>query len=326
MKILRQISYKAAKIALMLWIVLSFLFILFHSLPGDFSDVLTYSGASAESVSALEQKWGLNDPMHVQYISYISNFVQGDFGTSFTHRQPVLDVVKGKMFNTILLTLPPITLGYILGSITGTIIGTNRGSLIEKYGVIPLFVIGTIPSFFLAVVMILIFSVWLNIFPTSGMVSASIGSSSEGLSTYLSLDFLWHYILPFAVIFLRYSFIPTMVMRTSVVETMGKDFIYYQKVVGLPKNKRMKNIMKHSILPVLTMFPLSMTRAIGGVVLIETVFNWPGLGVELVNAVTSRDYPVIQFVFFFIAAVVIILNSVVDVGYNYIDPRISDKN
>jgi peptide/nickel transport system permease protein len=111
-------------------------------------------------------------------------------------------------------------------------------------------------------------------------------------------------------------------MRTSVVETLGQDFSFYHRMTGMPKFQRMANIAKHSSLPVITVYPATMTRAIGGLVLIETVFNWPGIGFALVQAVLARDFPVVQFVFIVIAAFVISANFLVDVLYARIDPRV----
>lgn len=319
MSSIKYFAYKIGQLLFMFWAVLTFLFFLFRSLPGSFADQLIFQGASAELVAELEAKWGLNEPIYVQYFNYMTNLLQGDSGISFQYRQPVMEVVVTPFINSIILALPPIILGYLFGVVVGTLMGTKRGSKLEKYGIIPLFVLGTIPSFFLAILVVLIFAVWLGWFPTSGL---STGGSASGLELYLSKDFLWHYTLPFSVIFLRYTFLPTVLMRTSVVDTMRQDFIFYQRVAGIDKLDRMRSVIKHSSIPLITMFPISMTQAVGGVVLVEFVFGWPGIGIELVNAVGARDYPLVQFTFFIIAAVVITLNTVVDVLYSVIDPRI----
>jgi peptide/nickel transport system permease protein len=140
---------------------------------------------------------------------------------------------------------------------------------------------------------------------------------------YFTESFLWHYTLPFVTIILRFLVLPSLIMRTSVVEILSQDFVFYQRVTGIPKVSRLRTISKHASLPVITMYPISMARAIGGLVLIETVFNWPGMGVTLVQAVRARDFPTLQFVFFVIAAFVIISNYVIDILYSVIDPRLS---
>jgi len=120
----------------------------------------------------------------------------------------------------------------------------------------------------------------------------------------------------------RYLFIPSLIMRTSVVEVMGQDYTEYHRLTGLPTAKRLRHVAKHASLPVITIYPVSLARALGGLVLVETVFNWPGIGFTLVEAVLGRDYPVVQFVFFVVAAFVIISNFLIDLLYGVIDPRI----
>jgi len=309
----------------MLWLVLTLLFFLLRLMPGSFLDNMIFAGASEGYVERLEAKWGLNDPLYVQYVDYIWNFLRLDIGESLQHRQPVWEYVKLKLFNTLILAVPGITTAYILGSVFGTVIGNIRDSIVERGTVVSLITIGAFPEFFLAILFILIFSVVLGIFPSSGMVSSELlrqYADAPWYRPYLSVDFLLHYTLPFAVIVTRGLMVPTLIMRTSVVEVTGQDFIKYHDATGLPYWKQLRHIGKHSILPVLTVYPISMTRAISGLVLIELVFNWPGIGLALVEAVLARDFPVVQFIFFLTAAFVIIANFVIDILYGVIDPRI----
>jgi peptide/nickel transport system permease protein len=132
-----------------------------------------------------------------------------------------------------------------------------------------------------------------------------------------------HYILPFTAVFLRYLYLPSLIMRTSIVEVLDQDFVLYQRLVGRSKLNRLRQLAKHASLPVLTIYPISMTQAISGLILIETVFNWPGLGFELFKAILNRDFPVLQFVFFIIAVFIIISNFLIDILYGVIDPRVS---
>ncbi len=322
---MRYFGLKILEMTIMLWLVLTFLFVLFRTMPGDYANRFILSGASPETVQALRAHWGLDQPLHIQYKNYILNFITGDVGTSFQYSLPVINVVGRKVANTFVLAFPAITLGYLLGSVFGAIIGTKRGSRLERYSLFPLFAVGTFPEFFLSIIAIIVFSVWFGWFPTGGMTSAgfTLGEGVPWWRVYFMEEFLNHYILPFSVVFLQYTFLPVVVMRTSVVETMGQSFIHFQRISGLPWSSRIRQIIKHSSLPVITMYPLSMARAIGGLVLVETVFNWPGIGYELVQSVLAQDYPLIQFMFFLIAAMVILLNAVVDVLYGVIDPRVS---
>ncbi|MWV38469.1 ABC transporter permease [Natrialba sp. INN-245] len=310
----------------LLWLVLTFLFFLFRLMPGDVSDILLYQGADPDTVAEFEESWGLNDPLYVQYFQYIYNFILLDPGYSVQTNEPVWDFVKMNIFNTFILAAPAITLAYILGAIIGTVTGTKRGGKLEKFVPVPLLTIGAIPEFFLAILMIIVFAGFLGWFPTSSMIDPAVAnqySDDPWWRIYFTQSFAMHFVLPFTTVVLRYLFLPSLIMRTSVVEVLGQDFIFYKRVTGLPKSARLKSIAKHSSLPVITLYPISMARAIGGLVLIETVFNWPGMGYALVQAVLARDFATVQFVFFVIAAFVIVANFVIDIFYSVIDPRVS---
>lgn len=320
----QYIIKRTAQTFLLLFFILTFLFIFFRLMPGNVTALMTNAGASPEAIAAVEEKWGLNDPIHVQYLNFMQNLLQGDMGTSLQYSEPVVGFVKQRIFNTFILVAPGITLAYIIGTFIGTLMGSNRGSRLEKYGIIPLILSGSFPSFFIAIGLMIVFSVWLGIFPTSGMLSPGFGNEmSTWWRQYFTGNFALHYVLPVSAVVLRYLFNPALIMRTSVVQVMGEDFTEYHRLTGLPKIKRLRHIAKHSFLPVLTLYPVSMTRALGGLVLIETVFNWPGIGFTLVEAVLARDFPVVQFCFFVVAVWVVLANYVVDIIYGLVDPRIS---
>jgi len=303
--------------------VITFLFFLFRAMPGSYADIMLSQGAPPESVAAFEERWGLNDPLYIQYLRYIWNLLLLDAGTSLYAGVPVVDFVGKRMFNTFLLAGPGVVVGYILAISLGSLMGNLRGSIIEKYGTIPVIVFGTMPEFFSSIILVVIFADILNLFPSGGMVSLDlIGSFDNWWEPYLTDSFAWHYILPFTAIVMRKTMQPLLVMRTSIVEVLGQDFIYYHRMTGLPEFERVKHVTKHSILPVITLFPISMVQAISGLVLIEIVFNWPGIGYTLVRAVARRDFPVVQFVFILAAAFVIFMNFLIDIIYGYIDPRV----
>lgn len=322
----RYFTVRTIQTVFLLWVILTFLFFFFRSLPGSYVDLMMFGGAGPETIAQFERRWGLDQPLHIQYWRYLVNFAQGDFGTSIQFRQPVWEYVRPRIFNTLILVAPALTLAYILASVIGTVLGNVRGSKLERYGIISLITIGSFPSFFLGILLIVVFAQWLNFFPTSGMVSAVTRAEYSGAPAwriFFTQDFAFHYVLPFSAIVIRYLYEPTIIMRTSIVEVAGQDFSYYHKVTGLPYVNRMKHLAKHAILPVITLYPISMTRAISGLVLIEVVFNWPGIGDALINAVFQRDTPVVQFVFFLTAAFVVFANFAIDILYGVIDPRVS---
>ena len=311
---------------LLLWLVITFLFFFFRLMPGSYTDLMTFGGATEETIAEFERRWGLDQPLYVQYYAYIRNLVMLDAGTSLQYRVPVWDYVNVRVLNSLILILPGITLAYIAGTILGTLFGKYRGTKFEKYGIVPVLITGTLPAFVTAILLILIFSGWLGWFPTSGMIDPSARRGLEWWEVYFTRDFLWHYTLPVTAVFLRYLFLPSLIMRTSVVETLRQDFVEYHRLTGIPKRAQYYHTGKNSILPIITMYPISTTRAIGGLVLIETVFNWPGIGFALIDAVLARDYPVVQFVFLLIAAYIIFANYIVDLLYGVIDPRVSVGN
>jgi len=321
----RYYAFRTVHTVFLLWLILSLLFFFFRFIPGGYTTILTQQGVTQETVEAFKSQWGLDQPLHIQYVTFLKGYLTLELGNSFQYNTSVWDFVKMRIFNSFILVAPGITLGYILGSIIGTVFGTNRDSRLEKWGLVPIIFVGAIPIFFTGIVFIIVFAQWFDLFPTGGIIDVTLLRSLEGepwWRMYLTKSFALHYILPFSVIVLRYIYNPTLIMRTSVVEVLGQGFAYFQRVTGLPKIRRMKHIAKHASLPVITLYPVSMTRAIGGLVLLETVFNWPGIGYTLVEAVLVRDLPVVQFVFFLVAAFVVLGNYVVDIVYGYIDPRI----
>jgi peptide/nickel transport system permease protein len=319
----RYFVVRSVQTVFLLWLVLTALFLLFRLMPGDFTTQMALAGASPEVLANVKARWGLDEPLYVQYWQLLKNYANLNLGQSPIYNTSIWDLVAPKIFNTFILVAPGITFAYILGSLIGTVTGSQRGSLLERYGIVPVIVAGAFPAFFTALILVVVFANWFNLFPPSGMLSATFESESNFyFSRYFTGNFIYHYTLPFVAIVLRYLFIPSLMMRTSVVEVMGADYTEFHRMTGISKASQLSHIAKHASLPLLTVYPASMTRAIGGLVLIETVFNWPGIGFLLVDSVLARDYPVIQFVFFAVATFVILSNFIVDLLYGVIDPRI----
>ena len=310
-----------------LCLVISAIFFLFRLMPGDFTQMIAMRGADEEVLNTIREQWGLNDPLYVQWYTYMINLIFLDFGTSRVYRVPVWEHVKMPIFNTFILVAPAVTLNYILGGVIGTAIGRAKGKASEKFTNITLITIGSFPSFFIGIVLIIVFSQWLNLFPSSGMIPGRVISDHDTWwGPYLTRDFAHHYILPFSAIVLRYLFFPTMLMRSSVVEVTGSNFAEYQRLTGISSLRHAFHLAHHASLPLISMYPMSMIRAFGGLVLIETVFNWPGIGWLLVDGVLARDLPVVMFIFTIVAVWVILTNFIVDLLYGIVDPRITTQD
>jgi len=311
-------------------VVTSVLFLSFRLLPGDYTSIFAQSGAGPETIAQMEDKWGLSDPLYVQYLRYMGNMLTADVGTSFRFGVDVWDLTKWRLLNSFILVGPAITAAYLVGGLFGGALGNRRGTKLEQWGVSGSILIGAAPAFLTGIVLIIIGVEVLGLFPTGGAVSTdtirSLSEQTDGNVTpidyYQTTDFWWHYVLPFATIFIKYLYFPTLIMRTNVVEMSDQGFMFYHRLTGISAVSELSKLIKHSSLPVITLYPVSMTRAIGGMVLVEVVFNWPGIGSLLIDSVLARDFPVIQFVFFLVAVWVILGNFAVDVIYGVIDPRV----
>lgn len=308
----------------LIFLMASVLFLFFRLLPGDYATLLIQSGMSPEQAAEVRENWGLNDPLYVQYIRFLGNMISGDAGISRATNLPVLEYVGIAMFNSIILVAPAITTAFVLGSLYGALIGSTKNAILEKFGIIPPTIIGAAPAFFIGIALIFVFASWMDLLPTGGLVSIESYTEESGLfSLYFSTDFLTHYVLPFMTIVISYFYYPAIVMRGSVVEVGGQDFSYFHRVKGLSPFTRYRHILRHASLPVVTLFPTSMARALSGMVLVEVVFNWPGVGKLLIDSVLARDTPVVQFIFILVAVWIIVGNFVVDILYTVIDPRIA---
>lgn len=308
----------------LIWSVASFLFVAFRLMPGDYATVLAGGGASAAELEEIRASWGLNDPLYVQYYQFMMNMVTLDPGTSHVSNDPVWEYVRNPLMNSLILVIPAILVAFGIGSVYGALLGTKSGTALERYGILPPTVAGTTPNFFAGIVLLLVFSSILGLLPVSGMASSETYAAIDShYEIYLTVDFWEHYVLPFLTIVFTFLYYPTLIMRGSVIDIKGQEYTYFQRIAGLPSRNRFKHIMKHASLPVITLLPAQTATAISGLVLIETVFNWPGIGTLLFESVLSRDTPTIQFLFILVAVWIIVGNLLVDVFYTVIDPRIT---
>jgi len=306
---------------IVLFAIMAILFAVFRLMPGDPTAVLVDSQLSESDQKALLAQWGLDQPLPVQFWRYLRNLFTGDFGMSFYYRQPVMQVLGGPIWNTLILMVTSMTAAVVIGVLAGMVLGWRRGSRWEQWGVVGALLLRSIPIFWLGILLLMIFTYWLRLFPTGGIRT----SGYEALSlwrVYFSWDFLHHLVMPFATALLYYVSDPLLIMRTSMLEIKGEDFLEMAKAKGLEDHQVMKHCVRNAILPVITFVAVWSGFAFGGQVLLETVFAWPGMGREIVQAVTSHDYPVAQASFFLMSFIVVVMNFIVDLLYGYLDPRI----
>jgi peptide/nickel transport system permease protein len=308
--------------ALVLWVVLTLMFFLFRLTPADPVAILVGAELSAEAQAQLRREWGIDASLPVQYVRYLGNLVQGNLGWSFYYSRPVAEVLGEPLRNTLVLMVPSALVALLVSIPLGALLGWWRGRLVEEIGVMLPLAIRSLPDFLLGIVLLMVFTYGLGWFPVSGMRSAQYQDLSFA-ALLVTSDFLRHLFLPFVCATLSLLPEPLLIMRTSTLETRGEEFLDLLKAKGHSELGVLRHAARNSLLPVVSWGSLMVSFAFGGQILIETVFGWPGLGREMVQAVSRLDYPVAQATFFLMATVVIVVNFVVDLVYGYLDPRIT---
>ncbi len=306
-----------------LWIIATILFFLFRMGLPDPTSALITEGLNAEQRAAVRAQFGLEDPLWRQYVLFLTNAVQGEFGTSFSYRAPVSEIVWERLANTMILMLAAIVLAYGIGVPLGAWLSWRRGSRTDTVGIFVGLMFRSAPMFWTGMIAILVFGVGLSLFPTSGM--RTLPYDADGfLDKIFTLDFLWHAILPVLIVALYYLGSPLLIMRNTMLEVYGEDFIEMARAKGLPERDILyKHAARNALLPVVTQLAVTIGLAAGGQVVVEVVFSWPGLGREILNAVRTSDFPLAQASFLIMAAFVITLNLLVDILYTTLDPRVS---
>ncbi|MFL5207969.1 MAG: ABC transporter permease [Microvirga sp.] len=306
-----------------LWAVATILFLMFRLMPGNPLAAYISEALSAEQQNLIMQQFGLDRPLWEQYVIYFGNLVQGELGTSFHRREPVLSIVLSVLPNTIILTFCGLFIAYAFGILAGAYLAWHRGTWIE--GVVVPIALATraAPEFWLGMILLAVFAFWLGWFPSDGANSAGAMYAGE-LDRIFSRDFLLHLTLPALTIALYLQGLPLLLMRSTMIEAMHEEFITMARMKGLSEWRIViHHAARNSLLPVLTAFALAIGPNISANVVVETVFSWPGLGRLLVQAVSTSDYPLAQGAFFLIALVVIVMNLVADLLYGFLDPRVS---
>jgi peptide/nickel transport system permease protein len=307
-----------------LWAVATILFLMFRLMPGNPLAAYISEALSAEQQNLIMQQFGLDRPLWEQYVIYFGNLVQGELGTSFHRREPVLSIVLSVLPNTIILTFCGLFVAYAFGILAGAYLAWHRGTWIE--GVVVPIALATraAPEFWLGMILLAVFAFWLGWFPSGGANSAGAMYAGE-LDRIFSRDFLLHLTLPALTIALYLQGLPLLLMRSTMIEAMHEEFVTMARMKGLSEWRIViHHAARNSLLPVLTAFALAIGPNISANVVVETVFSWPGLGRLLVQAVSTSDYPLAQGAFFLIALVVIVMNLVADLLYGFLDPRVSN--
>ena len=304
--------------------VLTILFLMFRLLPGDPATTLASPRFSEADRQALLEQHGLTEPLHVQYVLYWQNLLQGDLGLSIQHNTAVLPLLLDRTLNTLAITFPAVLLAFTFGPIFGANFAWRRNESLDVYGTGAVLLMYAAPIFWTGMLALMVFSFYFGWLPTGGMYPADY--VEERLTDrFFSTDFVRHAILPIVIFFLWRLSQPTLIVRNTMIDVMNADFITLKKAEGIPDPTiKYRHGLRNSILPVLHYSALALGYAFGGSIILETVFSWPGLGLAMWNAVLASDYPMAMGAFLMISTIIIILNLVVDVLSIYIDPRVAE--
>jgi peptide/nickel transport system permease protein len=318
----RYLARRLVHTAVTLVLLLVFMFTLFRLIPGDPATMLLGSGElPPEAQQQLRVMWGLDQPQWHQFIDYVLNLSRGDLGMSFYFRRPVVEVVLPMLENTLLLMVPVVGFAIIIGIAGGTWLGWRRGSRGEEFGAVLVVITRALPVFWIGIILLSLFAYQLRWFPVGGMRETFFFAMNawQALPGY---DVASHLVLPVLTGVLVTMADPLMIQRTALLEVRGEDFMTLARARGLSMRAQRRLARRNAILPVLTYSAIMVGFAFGGQVLLEVVFNWPGIGRLMVDSITQRDYPVAQATFFLMAAAVVVMNLVVDLAYGWLDPRI----
>jgi len=303
------------------FIVITFVFFAIRFTGDPLAELEDDPRITPEVLDKIRALFGLDKPIHIQYIDYLVNMFRGELGYSLHYKRPVIDVICSKLPYTLMLLIPSITLSNYIAYKLGVECGWRRRSTFDLIVSSIAFTIRSIPYFWLAILFLYIFSVQLRITPLFGAISPGKGGFS--LSLDWIMDYLWHYILPFTVLTLRASLALIPYVRNALIEVLEEDYIVTAHAKGIPlKTVKYSHVARNAILPVITIMGLRYAFLIDGAILTETVFSYPGTGKVVFEAIINRDYWLLQGAVVILTLSVIIVNLIVDLIYALLDPRI----
>ncbi|AXS41649.1 ABC transporter permease [Breoghania sp. L-A4] len=318
---LRFIAMRLAKAVVILLAILVLNFFLIHAAPGDPAAVMAGEAGAADAkfIAQLREQFGLDKPLLTQLGLYLGGVVQLDLGFSYRQQMPVADLIFDRLPATVLLTMTAFVISLLLGTIAGVLASARVGKWSDTaISTLALLFYAT-PLYWVALMAVLVFSVYLNWLPGFGYVT--VGANHEGWRRVLDIG--EHLILPAVTLGLFFMAVYMRMTRAAMLEVSQLDFVKTARAKGLkPGIIQRRHIFRNAMLPVVTLAGLQAGQLVGGAVLTETVFAWPGIGRLMFEALAQRDYNVLLGVFFVSAAMVLLFNLITDILYRVVDPRI----
>ncbi len=320
---MRFVLERFAHNAVALLAVTTILFFMFRLMPGTPLAAYINENLSAEQQQLILEQFGLDKPMWQQYLIYLANLVRGEMGMSFFQKRPVIDVLLETLPNSLILTLTSLTIAYVFGVLAGAWLAWKRGSWVEGAAVPVVLATRAAPEFWIGMVLLAVLSFNFGWFPSGGASSPGMIYTSEWQRIF-SLDYLHHLVLPVLTLAVYLQGLPLLLMRSNMLEVMHEEFVTMARMKGFSEWRIViRHAARNALLPVVTAFALGIGLSMGGNVVVETVFSWPGIGRMLVLAVANLDYPLAQGAFLMIALVLAIMNFVADMLYMALDPRVT---
>jgi peptide/nickel transport system permease protein len=320
----RYVLSKVGQALATLAFVLAFNFFLFRVMPGDPVRLLARAQGLELSRGAIREliaDLGLNKPLLAQFWDYLGDVLRGNFGDSFIYGEPVTTIIGRFMWPTILLVGVATVLMTVIGLFLGVRGGWNRGSKTDLASMGISLVLYSMPEFWLGMVLLLLFATTLGWFPQGGYQSTQSGIT--GLDKVV--DILNHMFLPLITLTLAYIGEYYLLMRSSLLDVLGEEYITAARAKGIRESQVLwRHAVRNALLPTVTLLALSFGFVIGGAITVELVFSYPGLGLLTFEALEAQDYALLQGMFLFFSAAVIVANLIADILYSYLDPRVKE--
>lgn len=320
-KLLKFLGKKIVRFIILLIFVILLSFLLIDMSPiNPIKSYISNMIVSQQQIAALESYWGVNEPITTKMINWLGNMVHGDFGTSLIFRMPVIDVIKERFTESLVLMLSSWIFSGVLGFILGVIAGFKKDTIIDKAIKVYCYILQSAPTFWIALIILMIFSVYLGWFPTG--LGVPIGTLSENVSIW---EWLNRLILPMVTLSIVGVASIALFTRDKLIEVMNSDYFLFAKARGengwnLIKRHGIRNIL----LPAVTLQFLGFSELFGGAVLVEQIFTYPGIGQAAVSAGLRSDIPLLLGIVIFSAIFVYCGNLIADIIYNFVDPRIKE--
>jgi peptide/nickel transport system permease protein len=300
-------------------------FLLIRLAPGDPALVIAgeMGGATQEMLDSIREEYGLNKPVLVQLGLYIGNVLRGDLGESFFFNQPVASLIGQRILPTILLVITAQLLSIVIGVVLGVLAARKPNGVMSAFVSVFATIGYAVPVFWTGIMLIILFASVFPVFPVEGMQSVRLRDAGVLIK---ALDILHHLALPAFTLAVIYLAQYARLSRASMLEVLGSDYIRTARAKGAsPRAVLFKHALRNAALPILTIAGLQFGNLISGALLVETVFNWPGMGRLAFDSILRRDYPTIMGVLFFASAMVVVANILTDMSYRWADPRLRGK-